>query len=189
MSGSQKDSHRPKANLTVAERRVLRALKGNKALTVLSAHKGNATVVLDTADYNWKKGPTESMEHKTMLLQKKSSVSEDVCQQLQPQGSSPQRLHGLLKIHKQGASLGPTVSTIGAPTYLWTKHLLGILGSHTGNSPCHTKNSTDFVCTLGSLCARPWDIIVSFDMVSLFNRVHIREGMSLLSLFCHALTS
>lgn len=116
-SGSQKGSHRPKANLTVVERRALRALKGNEALTALSTHKGNSTVLLDTADYNWKKGTTESMEHKTMLLQKKSSVSEDICQQLRPQGSSSPRLPGLLKIHKQEASLGPTVSIIGAPTY------------------------------------------------------------------------
>jgi hypothetical protein len=60
-----------------------RALKGNEALTVLPAHKGNASVVLDTADYNWKKGPTKSMDCKAMLLSKNSSVSEDICQQLQ----------------------------------------------------------------------------------------------------------
>jgi hypothetical protein len=40
-----KGSHKPKDNLTGAERRALRSLKANEALTVLPADKGNATVV------------------------------------------------------------------------------------------------------------------------------------------------
>jgi hypothetical protein len=134
---------------------------------VLLSHKGNATVILVTADYNWKKGPAESMECTAMLLWKKSLVSEDICQQLRPQE--------LPKIHKQGAPLRPTMSTIWTPTYHLAKHLLGLLGFHFGNSPL-------------SLHAGPRDIMVSFDVVSLFNRVPIREDTSMLSLFCHALT-
>jgi hypothetical protein len=38
-----KGSHRPKDNLTGAERRAFRALKANEALTGLPADKGNAT--------------------------------------------------------------------------------------------------------------------------------------------------
>jgi hypothetical protein len=55
-------------------------LKANEALTVLPADKGNATVVLDTADYNQKigallednayrklkKDPTESVDGSTL---------------------------------------------------------------------------------------------------------------------------
>jgi hypothetical protein len=48
-----------------------------------------------------------------------------------------------------------------------------LLSSHTGNSPHHIKNSTDFGHTLGSLCTGP--------AVSLFTRVPIKEIMSLLS--------
>jgi hypothetical protein len=70
----------------------------------LLADKGNAAVVLGTSDYSQKiaalledkaykklkKDPTDSVEHKTVL--KKFPVSEEVCQQLQPQGSRPPRL-------------------------------------------------------------------------------------------------
>jgi hypothetical protein len=45
-----KGSCKPKNNLTGADKRALRGLKANEALTVLPADKGNATVVLDTAD-------------------------------------------------------------------------------------------------------------------------------------------
>jgi hypothetical protein len=56
-----------KQKKTGAERRALRSLKANEALTVLPADKGNATVVQNTSDYNRKiaalledKGPTRS---------------------------------------------------------------------------------------------------------------------------------
>jgi hypothetical protein len=150
-----------------------------------SRWQGQCDCGTDTADYNQKKGPTESVECKTMLLLKKSSVSEDVCQQLWLQCSRPPRLHGLSKITSK-EPLRPTVSTTGAPTHPLAKRLLG---SHPGNSAHHVKNSTEFVCTLGSLRAGPYDIMVSFNVVLLFTRVTIREAMSLLSLFCHTLTA
>jgi hypothetical protein len=103
----------PKDNLTTAEMRALWALKANMELMVLLTDKGNVTVVVDTIKYNemiaalledqayrkLKKDPTESVEHKVLLLLKKSSISEMVCQQLWPQGLRPLRLYGLPKIH------------------------------------------------------------------------------------------
>jgi hypothetical protein len=91
-----KGSRQPKDNLTGAERRALRSLKANASLTVLPADKGNADVVMGTLDYNrkidtllqdkayamLKKDPTESTERKTVLLFRKSSFPEEVCQQV-----------------------------------------------------------------------------------------------------------
>jgi hypothetical protein len=68
----------------------------SEVITVLPADKGNATMVLDTADCNQKivvlledqgymklkKEPDESVECKTILFLKKSSISEEICQQL-----------------------------------------------------------------------------------------------------------
>jgi hypothetical protein len=99
-------------------------------LTILPADKDNAAVVLGTSEYNkkiatllqnkaytkLKKDSTESIERKTVLLLKKSSFPEEVCQQVRPQGSRPRRLYGLPKIHKPGVPLRPIVSTIGSPT-------------------------------------------------------------------------
>jgi hypothetical protein len=73
------------------------------------------------------------------------------------------------------------MGTIGAPTYRLAKHLAGLLLSHIGSSPHHVRNSAEFVHTLGSLRVGPQDIMFSFDVVSLFTRVPIRETKSLLS--------
>jgi hypothetical protein len=62
----------------------------------------------------------------------------------------------------------------------------------------HVKNSADFIHKFGSLHAGPQDIMISFDEVSFFIMVPVREAMSLLGrhfeedilrLFHHVLTS
>jgi hypothetical protein len=69
------------------------------------------------------KDPTEAVKRKTTLLYKKSSLPEEIIQQLWPQGSRPPRLYGLPKIHNEGAPLRPIVSTIGAPTFRLAQYL------------------------------------------------------------------
>jgi hypothetical protein len=49
-----KATKRPRDNLSGAERRALRSLRTDADLAVLHADKGNATVVLNTKDYNEK---------------------------------------------------------------------------------------------------------------------------------------
>ena len=131
-----KSSSRPRDNLTRTERAALKTLKENNNLTILPADKGNATVILNTTDYKQKitslledpsyrklaRDPMDSMERKTTLLLKKSSLTEETCKQLHPAGSRPPRLYGLPKIHNEGVPLRPIVSNIGAPTYQLAKH-------------------------------------------------------------------
>lgn len=77
-------SSRPGDILTKVERRALRTLKKNTALTILQADNDNANVILNTVDYNQKiisllegpscrwltRDPTELTEQKTTLLLK-----------------------------------------------------------------------------------------------------------------------
>jgi hypothetical protein len=70
----------------------------NKKITTLLQDKGYAKL---------KKDLMESIERKTVFLLKKSSFSEEMCQQVRPQGSRPPRLYGLPKIHKPGVPLKP----------------------------------------------------------------------------------
>jgi hypothetical protein len=118
-----KASGRPRDNLSGAESS--------------PGRQGNVTVVLNTKDYNEKilallrastyrrlpKDPTEAVQWKTTILLKKSSLPEEVVQQLWPQGSTPPRLYGLPKIHKEKVPQRPIVSTIRAPTYCLAQHL------------------------------------------------------------------
>jgi hypothetical protein len=94
-----KASTKPKNNLPGAQRRALRA---NGDLRALPTDK----VILNTGDYKQKvaallgsptyrrlpKDPIEAVERKTTLLLKKSSLPEEVIQQLRPQASRPPRL-------------------------------------------------------------------------------------------------
>jgi hypothetical protein len=82
--------------------------------------------------------------------------------------------------------LRPIVSTNGAPTYRLAQHLAGLLGAHIGGSPHHVRNSVESIDTIHILRAGPRDILVSFDVVSLFTMVPIEEA---LRLFRHVLTS
>jgi hypothetical protein len=161
---------KPKDNLTRAVKRALWALNDSDALTVLPNDKGNVTVVLDTADYNWKigallenqayrklkKDPTESVECKTVLLLKKSSISQKVCQQIQLQGSRPRDC-------------------------MVCRRSISKLGSHNGNTLHHVHNSTGLVHSFSSFCTGPQDIEVSFEVVLLFTIVQIRKTTSLLN--------
>jgi hypothetical protein len=72
------------------------------------------------------------------------------------------------------------VNTIGSPTYRFAKHMAGLFTTHNGNSPHYVRNSVEFVQTLGSFQDDPHDIMVSFDVVSLFTRVLIKDTMDLL---------
>jgi len=137
-------------------------------------------------------------ERKTTLLLKKSTLTEDICKHLRPAGSRPPRLYGLLKMHKEGVPLRPIVRNIGTPTYHLSKYLAGLLSKFTGNSAHHVKNSLHFVQILESLRVQPEDLMVSFDVVSLFTNVPIVGSLELLShhfeddiltLFKHVLTS
>jgi len=100
---------------------------------------------------------------------------------MRPAGSRPPRLYGLPKIHKEGVPLRLIVSNIGAPTYQISKYLAGLLNRITGNSAHHVKNSFQFVQTLKSLRVQPEDLMVRFDLVSLFTNVPIVDSLELLS--------
>jgi hypothetical protein len=148
---------KPKNNLSGAQRIAHWALQINADLMILPIDKGNGAVVLNTSDYNQKdatllgaptyrrlpKDHTEALGQKTTLLLKKSSLPEEVIQQMWPQGSRPPRLYELPKIHKEGAPLRSILSTIGTPTYRLTQYMAKPLWEHVGHSPRHVKNSME----------------------------------------------
>ena len=205
-----KHATKPRDNLNKTERIALQSLKNNTDLNILLADKGNATVILTTdyqqkiasllQDLSYRKltmDPTNSTERKTTMLIKKSTLTEDQHKKLNPTGSRPPRLYRLPKIHKEGFPLRPIVSNTGAPTYQISKHLAEILGPLTRRSTHHVKNSSQFVQTLDSIILQPEEILVSFDVISLFTDVPIVESLDLLSkhfdkdilaLFKHTLT-
>ena len=100
--------------------------------------------------------------------------------------------------YKEGIQLRPKVSNIGAPTYQLSKHLSRLFNQLVGKSAHHVKNSFHFIQILKTLKIKPGDLMVSFDVVSLFTKVPVEESLTLLSqhfnkeilsLYKHVLTS
>lgn len=205
----------PQPNISKEERLALKSLKNNQDIIILPADKGNTTVVMDKTDYTEKmkiliddtstynkikRDPTSGLERKTTELLKKSKLEPELIKYLSPKESLPPRLYGLPKIHKTNIPLRPIVSNIGSPTYTLAKFLTKPLQKLTKTNQYFIENSTDFVRKIQKIKTQPEDILVSFDVESLFTNIPITETLdiikrsghldkNLLPLVKHCLTS
>ena len=81
--------------------------------------------------------------------------------------STPASFYGLPKIHKENVPLRPITSVVGSPTYELSKYLAKIL-SPLQNNKYTVKNSASFVKKIRTMPIDPDEILISFDVVSLF---------------------
>ncbi|BHF62643.1 hypothetical protein SprV_0200562800 [Sparganum proliferum] len=81
------------------------------------------------------------------------------------------RFYGLPKVHKEGAPLRPIVSLKGTPTYGLAKWLFQRLKFLTSDSNSTVSSSTQFLEKLKGVSLLPSDIMVSFDVTSLFTSI------------------
>ena len=84
------------------------------------------------------------------------------------------------KIHKPGIPLRHIVCTIGFPTYQTAKLLAKIISPLTGNTDSFIRNSSHFVKTIRDIELDPEDLLVSFDVKSLFTNVPIDDALVIL---------
>lgn len=84
-------------------------------------------------------------------------------------------------LHKEDIPLQPIVSAIGSPTYKLAKELARILAPLAGNTSSFVNNSTEFVNKVCSIELEEDDILVSFDVVSLFTKVPIDKALKVIS--------
>lgn len=176
-----------RSNISRAERAALWALREDTEIVVLPADKGNATVILERRDYEQKMlqllddpayrkiktDPTKKIQESTAILLKNGALEENDIKRLRQRSAVAPRMYGLPKTHKDG--MRPIVSKIGAPTYPLAQHLAGLLRPYVGKCAHHIRNSTDFISRLKELTLQDSDIMVSFDVVSLFTRVPLED--------------
>lgn len=188
-----KNSRPPKQNFTRTERETLKNLKNDTRITILPADKGNATVVLNTEDYHQKvhelledntyksirKNPTKSIERKIATAIKNSSIPDEQKKKLIPSESRTPQLYCLPKIHKPDNPLRPIVSAFGSPTHALARHLADILKTMVGKTDHHIINSSHFIDKLKDLRVDERDILVSFDVTSLFTKIPTKEAVQL----------
>ena len=74
----------------------------------------------------------------------------------------------------------PIVAAIGSPTYFLAKDLARILSPMAGRTSSYMINSAHFVETIKKTEVGAGDILVSFDVISLFTKIPIDEAMEVL---------
>ena len=170
---------------------------------ILKADKGNATVVVNAAKYNDKTNCLLCDSSVYSKLSKKSNpiikITSDVSkyewnlfknQKITKveyhflhcsKGVIP-RFYGLPKVHEVSMPIRPIVSFVNSPTYNLAKFLSRILSSLSVNrySVCNSKEFVDYV---QNFTISENEILVSFDVVSLFTSVPEDKALGLVSDF------
>jgi hypothetical protein len=95
----------------------------------------------------------------------------------------PPRLYGLPKIYKEGIPLRPIVSTIDSPTYAIAKYIARVLHPFTGQSETYVKNSYHFTEIIKTIQLGPENMMISFDVESLFTNVPVDDAMEIIKTF------
>ena len=168
-----------------------KSLKEDESIMVLLVDKGRASVVMDTDTYRAKvstliengpyqllnKDPTDcltcKLSEKLLTLKRGEYLSDAVCNKIRPLHKQPPRINGLLKIHKADVPLRPIVSCLNTFAYDLSSCLANILSSLTGNSEHTVTNSARFVSIVSNETTLDNEIMVSFDVESLFTNVPI----------------
>ncbi len=109
-----------------------------------------------------------------MNLEMEGKIPTMLYNRLRPTGCRPTLLYGLPKIHKLGIPLRPiVVSCIGSPSYNLSKFISKMISPLFGKTQSHINNSTHFMQTVNSVCLISDEMMVSFDVSSLFTNVSI----------------
>ena len=101
-------------------------------------------------------------------------------QSLIPTGSKPGKLYGLIKVHKINNPARPVGSMIGTPEYNLAKFLDSVIKPSIPDK--YMLSSTNhFIEKLKQVKVQSHQILVSFDVVSLFTNVPLEETTQIIT--------
>ena len=185
----------PRSNLDKQQCESVRSLRDDENIVILPVDKGNATVTLDRTDYvikmenlqeddAYKKvthDPTSRIEKRISTALKdceyKGYITTKQRMHLAHQFSSPLQIYGIPKVHKVGVPLRSIVAAIESPSHLLAKEHTRILPPLAGKGPSHVRNSVDFLQRIRQTSLAETDIMISFNVVSLFTNVPVDEAL------------
>ncbi|XP_074035217.1 uncharacterized protein [Leptinotarsa decemlineata] len=191
-----KNAKPPTRNIPHKEYQALKNLRENEDIIILPADKGNATVVLNTIDYESKmmklledpaykkivRDPTTYLEKTTKTAINNSPIDDEIKRHLIPREKSSKcpKLYGLPKVHKEGEPLRPIVSSVGSPVHQLAKHVAHVLQPHAEKVDSYVRNADHLIDILKTQTVSPDDILVSFDVTSLFTQVPTGEALEII---------
>ena len=110
----------------------------------------------------------------------KNCISVKDFDNIYPTGSQPGKLYGLCKAHKIGFPFRPVVSMINTAEYHLAKYLDKLIKPQIP-SKFMLNSTSDFLTKLKDFFFKPSDILVSFDVVSLFTNVPLNLTINLIA--------
>lgn len=171
-------------------------LKDNNNIIVTNADKGNKTVVMYKDDYQRKmkdllndKNTYKTMrtDPTTQLMRKNNSIVSilfkknyiDIGQKykLNCNAATAPRLYGLPKIHKENLPLRPISASTNVPCYNMSKHI-GYILKNIISSTHNIKNAQELKCDMEKLTIDEDELLVSFDVVSLFTNIPVNTAIT-----------
>jgi len=122
------------------------------------------------------KNPISKITNLVKKSIKETNLDDKLKKQLTPNSEITSRIYGAPKIHKKKVHLRPIVNTIGSPTYELAKYVASI-SPLVGKTSSYIKDSNQFVKYIKNTKLDPGDKIVSFDVVHLFTKPPLDEGI------------
>lgn len=163
-----------------------------KDVFYLKADKGNSLVIMNKGDYESEMNklikesdfmelnanPMNRMITNTKAIIARVALVFDIfVWHLSVSNPTIPKLHGLPKIHKVPLKMRPIVSNISAPTYKLAKWLVKKFNEFDPPKGKYVKNSMDFINKIKDVKIGDDEIMVSFDVVSLYPNVPIPEAI------------
>ncbi|BHF74079.1 hypothetical protein SprV_0401716300 [Sparganum proliferum] len=183
-------THKPPLIIPRAQLDALRALTADKSIVILPADKGRSTVILDKAEYLQKanalledrqayvkcdgdpmKKLVTQINTTLTMLQNNGAMKRPERLATKPTDAAMARFYELPKIHKDGAPLRPIVSLRGTPTFNLAKWMFRRLNCLTSGSDTTVRSSVHFLERLKILQIDADEVMVSFDVTSLFTSI------------------
>nr|CAH8846348.1 unnamed protein product [Trichobilharzia regenti] len=185
-----------KPNITKEELKALQDIKADKSIVITQADKGNTTVLLNKTTYNEKmnehlqSGPytimtksAETIINKTMketanvVRQMKEVIGKSKWFEIMPKSCNVPRIYGKIKLHKEGYPIRPIVDFRNTPTYMLSRFLSTILRPTRDNSKARIVDSFELVRRIKTTKIEEEEILVSFDVNSLYTKIPIQMAM------------
>ena len=130
------------------------------------------------------KDPTTKIKTKTLkqlkVLKDSEFIDNKLYYYLKPTDSPAPRFYGQPKIHKPGVPIRPIVSYSGSPLYNLNKYIANILKAYVRDENNNAKNSTTFSNYIRNVPIEDDEIMVSFDVTSLYTNIPIIDTLNII---------